>query len=90
MFEVLGLANDVIVQRRVHSATQVAELPLSSCHPTNSKPTPRFCGLMCFYGLRQALTKLAEFRVSVRLEILQEGSIRKDRGNINDQLGWES
>ena len=53
MFEVLGLANDVI-QRRVHSATQVAELPLSSSHPTNSKSTLRFRGLMCFYDLWQA------------------------------------
>ena len=53
MSEVLGLANDVIEQR-VHSATQVAELPLSSSHPTNSKSTLRFRGLVCLYGLWQA------------------------------------
>jgi hypothetical protein len=46
---------------------------------------------MSFYGLWQALTKLAEFRVSVRLEILREGSARKGYwGHINDRLGWES
>ena len=89
LINVLDLANDVIVQRRVRSATRVAELPLSSCHSTNSKSTPRFCHLMCFCGLRHALTKLAESRVLVRSEILRGGSVRADRGHINDQLGWE-
>ena len=81
-----------VIQRRVHLVTQVAELPLSSSHPTSSKPTPRLRALMCFYGRRQAQTKSAVFLDSAPSESLLGGSVYmaiSDREYLNSRPRWE-
>jgi hypothetical protein len=86
---VVSIRRADVIQRRVHSVIQVAELPLSSCHPMSSKPTRLLRGAICFQGRQQAQMMLAVFRVLVLLESLLGGSTHGDREHIISRPRWE-